>query len=158
MPRVVALARARFAVGVACVAVAAALFVYELPREARSSDRAVHFYAYVTTAQTRLLTTGDGLGMPLFLQIAALRKIPRGSDYALLVPPTAELARRAGIGEITYQTVAPWFRYLLLPLEPTSPARARYVICWRCDMAAWGRRVVWIWREQSRMGIGRVRG
>jgi len=157
MPRVVALARARFAVGVACVALAAGLLLVEVPKEARSSDGTLEFYAYVKTAQERLLTTGDGLDIPLLLQVAALEKIPSDSDYALLVPATQELAARHGIGQITYDSVAPWFLYLMLPAEPTSPARARYVICWRCDMAAWSRRVVWVWREDSSMGIGRVR-
>jgi hypothetical protein len=157
MARVGALARARFAVGVACVAVAAGLLLGEVPRETRSADETLAFYAYVTTAQDRLLTTGDALDIPRFLQVAALQKIPRNADYALLIPATQERAARKGIGQITYDSLAPWFRYLMLPAEPTSRAGARYVICWRCDMAAWGRRVVWVWREDSRMGIGRVR-
>jgi len=155
---VLALARARVAVGVACVAVTAGLLGYEVPREAHSSDGAVRFYAYIKGSEGRVLTTGDALDIPFLLQVAALEKIPRGSDYALVVPATEQLAARDGIGQITYETVAPWFRFLLLPVEPTSPARARYVICWGCDMAAWSRRVVWVWREHSRMGIGRVRG
>ena len=72
-------------------------------------------------------------------------------------PNTGQNVQASTSSQITYDSVAPWFLYLMLPAEPTSPARARYVICWRCDMAAWSRRVVWVWREDSSMGIGRVR-
>jgi hypothetical protein len=148
--------RARFLVGVVCVAVAASLAIRDVPRTLASSDARLRSYAYLTGAQDRLLTTGDGLGIPRALQVAALTEIPPRSPYAFLFVSSQEAANRRGIAPITYETVAPWLRYLLLPSEPVSPGQARYVICWLCETSRWQHRVVWLWRADPGMAVGRV--
>lgn len=151
-----ALGWARFVVGVGCVVVAVGLLFRDVPRQARGAEEELKAYAYITSPQTRLLTTGDALDIPYALQVEALTLIPRSSGYAVLLPATLAQATRDGMNPITYMTVAPWLRYLLLPSVPISPAHARYVVCWECDIGTLRRRVRWLWQAAPGMAIGEV--
>ena len=153
-----ALGRVRLAVGVGCVAFAAVLFVWHVPRAVRSLDATVRGYGYLGTAQARLLSTGGVQGLPRRLQVQALAKIPPRSDYAVLLPATEAEAALYGINPITYETAVPVLRYLLLPAWPVDPADARFVICFGCDTDPWDRRTTWLWKDNRGDAIGRVKG
>jgi hypothetical protein len=146
--------RLRFAVGFACVAAAIGYLVWGVPHEAKQASAAVGFYAYIKTPETRLLTTGDSLDIPYGLQAEALSAIPASADYAVVLPDSQTRAGAVGINPITYETVVPWLRYLLLPAELSSMREARYIVCWECDRAVWNRRVRWLWTAEPGMAIG----
>jgi hypothetical protein len=138
------------------VAVAAALLVVHVPRVVTSFDEQVTADAYITNFQTRLTTTGDALGIPNALQVEAVALIPKDSTYVLAIPGNAQVAGSDGISSLTYETVGPFLRYLLLPAQPGVAAEAGYVICYGCDMARWSRHAHWLW-DQGDEAIGRLR-
>ncbi len=148
--------RVRFGIGATCVAVAAALFAVHVPRTIRSMNGTVRYLSYLKTPSDRVFTTGDSLDIPLELQVEALALIPQGSDYALLLPPDEQTAGTDGIGSITYATVGPFLRYLLLPAVPADPAEAHYVICWHCDTSALDGHTTWLWKGDQGDAIGRA--
>lgn len=148
--------RARFGIGLGCVLVAAALFVLHAPRAIRTMNATVRADAYITNPLGRELTSGDALGIPFDLQQHALQLIPGGASYALLLPADQDAAARYGISPITFATVGPFLRYLLLPAWPASRGDARYVICWRCDTKPLLGRVSWLWRDGQGEAIGRA--
>jgi hypothetical protein len=145
----------RYAIGVACVAVAAAILVVHVPRVVTSFDGQVVADAYITNGLTRLTTTGDALGIPNTLQVEALALIPKGSTYILALSPSAQAAGSAGISSLTYETVAPFLQYLLLPSQPATVSDAGYVICYGCDMDSWSRHARWLW-DAGDEAIGRL--
>lgn len=150
--------RVRLAIGAACVLAAAWLFATRVPQAVRSMNASVRSDAYVENDPTeRVLTSGDILGIPFRLQLEALTLIPKRSDYALLLPPSEQDGAPYGIAPITYATVGPFLRYLLLPALPVSPSVAHYVICWGCDTAPWDHRTTWLWNNDQGQAIGRVR-
>jgi hypothetical protein len=157
MARVRLLARVRLAVGIACVAVAAATLAIRVPKVINSLDTQVSADAYITDGLTRRTTTGDALGIPYTLQVEALATIPKDSTYVLLLPATQGAATRASISPLALETVAPFLVYLLLPSQPASPAEARYVICYGCDLRSWMRPTRWLWQAPGQ-AIGRVVG
>jgi hypothetical protein len=149
---------ARLAVGIACVAAAATLFVVEVPKTVRSLDRAVASYGPQHDAIGRNVTRGDILGISRDLQLQALAEIPSGSTYALLVPADRGIAGRVyGISEITYDTIGPWLTYLLLPSVRVAPDEAQYLICWGCDTSPWDHRTTWLFTNDGGVAIGRIR-
>lgn len=148
--------RGRFVLGLGCVSAAAVLLAVHLSGALNSLDGSVRFYAYIRTPLVRVLTTGDSLDIPYGLQAEALRVVPRGAGYALVLPPSAQAAARDGINPVTYVTVAPFLAYLLLPAYPVRPLRARYVICYGCDGRRLGERVRWLWSEGHEQAIGEV--
>jgi hypothetical protein len=154
------LAWVRLALGGGCVATAVVVAAVYVPRTVQGFDDSVRADAYITSAEERVITSGDSLGIPFELQVEAIRLIPRRSSYAVLLPATPQLAAdRYGISLLTYQVTPPWFEYLLLPAEPVGEAtRARYVLCWGCDRPTWDRRTTWLWDNRHGEAIGRVRG
>jgi hypothetical protein len=152
------LARARLAIGVACVGFAAVLFALHLPSAIRSMNTTVQGYAPLHTAQDRLLTSGAIQGVPRDLQSEALALIPPRSDYAVLLPASVDAAAAYGINSTTYATAVPFLRYLLLPSWPVDAPRARYVICFGCNTAPWDGRTTWLWTDGHGSSIGKVRG
>jgi len=152
---VLLLGRLRLLVGIVCAAWACFMLVENAPKTVRGLDGSITYYSYIRDPLTRLLTTGDMLDIPRDLQVAALTDIPPRSTYVLLLPATAAAASRVGIGDITFVSTGPFLTYLLLPSEPVPSGRARYVICWECDMTAL-RGVRWLWRPSQTEGIGRM--
>jgi hypothetical protein len=153
------MSRARFAIGVVCVLAAAALLILKVPRTIGNLDSSVRGNAYITDPIGRSLTEGDMLGISRDLQLQAIAKIPRGSAYAVLLPSDQQLASSGyGIEPVTYETLAPWLNYLLLPSRQVSPKDARYVICWGCDTTPWDHRTTWLFDNDQGVAIGRVRG
>lgn len=149
-------ARWRLAVGVACVASAAIIVVEHAGSTVSSLDGQLTTDAYIHDSLTRVVTTGDGLGIPYALQVAALEDIPSGSSYALLLPASQAVANVYGIDALAFGTAPAWFTYLLLPDEPAAASAARYVICWGCDTAPWDPHTDWLWEGQGE-AVGRVR-
>ena len=131
------LGRVRFAIGVGCVIVAVGALVLYVPRTVRSMNDTAR--ASPKGVEYRSLYTGDTLGIPFTLQSEAISLIPPHARYALLLPASQDTAAATyGIGEITYVTVLPWLRYLLLPALPVeNPKQAQYIICWGCNTAPW---------------------
>jgi hypothetical protein len=150
------LAWTRLGVGVGCLVAVAVVLVVHLPRTVHTMDSAVRFNSYLHTPQDRLLTSGDMQGLPYTLQAEALRLIPPGSDYTVLLPATPEIAAKYGINSITFQTAPPFLRYLLLPSWPVDASQARFVICFGCDTAPWDHRTHWLWSDDRGNAIGRV--
>ena len=91
------------------------------------------------------------------MQVEALSVIPKGSDYALLLPATIGQTSAYGIEPITFEVAFAWMRYLLLPDRPVDPAQARYVICFACDTSPWDHHTTWLWKNNQGESIGRVR-
>jgi hypothetical protein len=149
-------ARGRLAVGLACVAVAVVALVWKAPQVFNALNASVRADSYVQGQEGRSLTVGDGLGIPYDLQVAALTDIPKGSGYAVLLPPTAQAAAARNIPSLAYGVVPAWLEYLLLPDTPAPPAAGRYLICWGCNTAPWDSRTTWIWQGQG-ASIGLVR-
>jgi len=150
--------RARLVVGALCVALAAVLFVWHVPSTVRSFDAQVGTYSYIHDEVTRDVTTGDGLGIPYDLQVAALADIPPGARYTLLLPENEQVASVYRITPLAFETAGDFLRYLLLPAEPVAPAEARYLICWGCDTTPWDHRTDWLWQTDQGESIGRLRG
>jgi hypothetical protein len=144
--------------GVACVVAAVALFVVEVPETVRALDASLKGVSYIKDPVNRSLTSGDMLGIPRDLQTGALSKIPAGSKYALLLPGDEQSASTDyGIAPVTYETVAPWLNYLLLPSRQVPPEQARYIICWGCDTSPWDHHTTWLFGNSRGVAIGRVR-
>jgi hypothetical protein len=150
--------RVRFAVGVACVAVAAVLFVLRVPHAARSLNHAAGADARYSSPLYRELVTGDILDIPYELQAAALQYVPAGATYQLqLAAPGPGALSSYGIQPFVYDVFEPWMRYLLLPSKEVGGDHPQYVICWGCDTGPWDRRTDWLWRNGQGALIGRVR-
>jgi hypothetical protein len=150
---------ARFALGGACVATAVVIAAVHVPRVVHALNAGVLADAYITSAEQRVITSGDSLGISADLQTEAVRLIPRRSTYALVLPSDPQVAAaRYGIQPITYGVLPPWFEYLLLPAAPVGdPTQAQYILCWGCDRAFWNRRTRWLWDNRQGQSIGRVR-
>lgn len=147
----------RFAVGFGCVAVAVVLLVSHAPRVVRDANAGVRSYAYITDPLGRIVTSGDMYGLPRDMQVEALSVIPKGADYALLLPGTVKEASAYHIAPVTYEVAFAWLRYLLLPDRPVDSTDARYVICFGCDTAPWDHHTRWLWKDDEGNSIGRVR-
>jgi hypothetical protein len=152
------LAWARLALGGACVATAVVLAAVYVPRAVNGMNAGVLADAYITSAQQRVITSGDILGISADLQTKAIQLIPRRSTYALVLPAEMQLAAdKYGISALTYEVLPTWFQYLLLPAEPVSdPTQAHYIVCWGCDRAFWDPRTKWLWDNREGQSIGRV--
>jgi hypothetical protein len=151
--------RVRFALGAGCVALAAGLLVWHLPSTVGSLDAQVASDdSYIHNSLTREVTTGDSLGIPYALQVAALADIPPGARYALLLPADQQVASIYAISPLAFETVAAFLEYLLLPAVPVAANEARYIICWGCDTAPWDHRTDWLWQTDAGEAIGRVLG
>ena len=150
---------ARMTVGCACAATAVVVAAVHVPRAVQAMNSGVRAEAYITSAQERVLTSGDSLGISFDLQREAMRLIPRRSTYALVLPSDPQLAAsRYGIEPLTYGVLPAWFQYLLVPAEQVGDStRARYVVCWGCDRAFWNPRLKWLWDNKQGQSIGRLR-
>ncbi len=149
--------RLRLAFGALLVATAAALLVWHVPTTVRSLDAQVGTYGYIHDGLTRQVTTGDALGIPYALQVAALADIPPGARYTLLLPANQQLATVYGISPLAFVTAAAFLEYLLLPAEQVAPSEARYLICWGCDTTPWDQRTDWLWQSDQGQSVGRLR-
>ena len=152
-------ARLRFFAGLVCVGCAAVVFVLDVPHAVRNLNGQRRFYSYIgNSSQYRELTTGDIEGLPLELQVEALRVIPPRANYAVLMPATLADAAPYGISAITMESGPAFLLYLLLPRwQVEDPAQARYVICFGCDTTPWDHHTTWLWRDDKGDSIGRVR-
>jgi len=150
--------RIRFAAGAACVLVAATLFVTKVPDAYRSASATADSNRKYDTPTYRLLSTGDMLDIPYELSAAAFQYIPPGAAYKVVLPGTPEAAQAGyGIQPITYDTFAPWLRYLLLPAKPVDASeQAPYIVCWGCDTTPYDTHTDWLWHNDQGAGIGHV--
>ncbi len=135
--------------------VAVGLLVLHVPRVVRTMNTAAR--TAPNTQEYRLIETGDTLDIPYELSYQALTLIPPRATWALLLPNQEIASDSYGIGAITYETVFPWLRYLLLPARPVADvAKPHYVICWGCNTAPWDHHTTWLWRGEDGAAIGRV--
>jgi hypothetical protein len=149
--------RLRLAFGALLVATAAALLVWQVPTTVRSLDGQLGTYGYIHDGVTRQVTSGDALGIPYALQVAALADIPPGAHYTLLLPANQQLASVYRISPLAFDTAPAFLEYLLLPAEQVAPSEARYLICWGCDTTPWDHRTDWLWQTDQGQSIGRLR-
>ena len=153
-----ALDRFRFAGGILIVAFAVVFFA----THARATYR--HFDANLEADSwrnqlDRLVAPGDMTGLDKQFQEAALSLLPKDATYAVLPPPSPQVAEDSyGMNSITQAGLVPWLRYLLLPARLDTPEKAQYVLCYGCDTDPWDRRTTWLWKDVHGHEIGRVNG
>ena len=94
----------------------------------------------------REIAAADSLNIDDGFAVAALQQVAPGATYAVVLPGPQAVAD-GRLSEITYDGVAPYLRYLLLPRLPVTPAAAQYVLCYACDRSFRG--VRWIWRGDA---------
>src|SRR4051794_37226012 len=146
----------RFAGGVVCVAVAAAVLVAATPDAFRLFDWSTRNDSW-RTPLGRVVHTGDVNGIPHDFQQGALDNVPPGSTFAVLPPPSPEIGEKYyGIPAVADSTVFPYFQYLLLPSRLVPPEQAQYILCFACDTDPWDKRTTWLWQNTNGMGVGRV--
>ncbi len=63
-----------------------------------------------------------------------------------------------GIQPVTFEVVARYLFYELLPSVPASSATAQYILCWGCNTAPWDHRTTWLYTDTQGVAIGKVRG
>jgi hypothetical protein len=154
----VLLVRLRFAGGVLCVLVATVLLGLQAPRAFRAFNSQVRDNEWRTPVG-RLVHTGDVAGIPHDFQEAALAYVPRRSTFAVLPPPSYEIAQKDyGIVPVTIDQLAPYLQFLLLPSRLVEPTVAEYVLCFACDTDQWDKRTTWLWKNTTGDAVGKVNG
>lgn len=90
----------------------------------------------------RTFAAADSLDIDNTFVAAASDTLPRGATYAVALPPPDAVAD-GRMSEITYDAVAPFMRYLLLPDRQVALARAQYVLCYGCSLSETRFRPLW---------------
>jgi hypothetical protein len=129
----------RLALGVVVVAVVSVLV--RLPATAND----LHAQATKNDAYTgvgRMLAAADSLDIDNSFVVAANDTVPPNATYAVALPSRAAITAGT-INEVTYDGVAPFMRYLLLPRRPAPLESAQYVLCYGC--ALHGSKFRWLW-------------
>lgn len=148
----------RFGGGVACVGVAAFVFLTHGPRAYNDFNANVTANSWRNTLD-RLVAPGDITGLDKGFQEAALSTLPADASYTVVGPPTPEIGlKNYGMNDITQAGLVPWLRYLLLPARQVADDAAQYVLCYGCDTTPWDKHTTWLWRNTNGDLIGRVNG
>jgi len=148
----------RFAGGVLCVLSAAAVLAFEAPHRFEWAKHTYDANSWRSPVR-RLLHTGESYSIPTDFQEAALTYVPRGSTFAVLPPPSQQIAAEGyGIPALTLIELPFWMQFLLLPARMVEPDAAQYVLCFACDTDPWAKRTIWIWKNTAGEAIGQVRG
>jgi hypothetical protein len=140
------------------LAIAAAVLVWRLPAafhefddRAAKNDRGGD--------RGRVLALADAIDVDNEFVIAALSVLPRDARYAVMLPPSPEIAEKTyGIGPLTVLGLPFYLEYLLLPRRQVPPEQAQFVVCYACDTSAWDKRTTWLWKNDHALVIGKVRG
>jgi len=139
------------------VATAAIVLAVEIPS-------AVKLFGDTATANAqrdrpgRILMGADALNVDNDFVLAALSTLPSSARYAVLLPPSPEVAESGyGINPLTLQGLPDYMQFMLLPRRRVHPEEAQYVLCYACDTGPWDHRTDWLWKNEHAEAIGKVR-
>ena len=144
-------------VGVALVAVSAVVLGLRLPGTFRS------FNDEAAANAKRAVDGGvgyssDSLDINNDFVAEALEAVPAGASYAVLMPPTAQVALATyGISSLTLEALPNYMQTLMLPRRQVPPMEARWILCYACDTSPWDGRTTWVWKNGQADAIGKVR-
>jgi hypothetical protein len=157
-PRATPERRSRRIVALSLLVLATAALLLRLPaaihdldgqaaRNARGGDRG------------RLLAAADTIDVDNDFVVAALATLPADARYAVLVPPTPEIAATAyGIGGLTLSGLPGYMQFVLLPRRQVPPEQAQFILCYACDTNPWDHKTTWLWKNDHAVAIGRLNG
>jgi len=157
-PRTTRRRRPRRIAALGLLALAAVVLISRLPaatrelddqaaRNARGGDRG------------RLLATADSIDVDNDFVVASLSVLPMDARYAVLLPPSPEIAASSyGIGALTLSALPGYMQFVLLPRRQVTPEEAQFILCYACDTSPWDRKTTWLWRNAHAVAIGRVNG
>jgi hypothetical protein len=146
----------RFVAGVLCVVATAAVLVLHVPDTFSWTDSTVHDNAWRSPLR-RLVHTGDVNDIPHDFQEAAMTYVPTGSTFAVLPPPSPEIAQSGyGIPPVALVELPYYMQFLLLPSRMVDPSVAQYVLCFACDTDRWDKHTTWLWRNTAGESVGKV--
>lgn len=139
------------------VAIAAIVLAVEIPQ-------ALNWFGDTAKANAqrdrpgRILAAADSLNVDNDFVLAALSTLPANARYAVLLPPSPEVAQsQYGIDPLTLQGLGDYMQFMLLPRRRVDPDEAQYVLCYACDTGPWDHRTDWLWKNEHAEAIGRVR-
>jgi len=154
--RQVHVAGVRFAGGVLCVVTVAVVLALQLPHRFEWTKSAYDDNSWRSPVR-RLIHTGETYDIPTDFQEAALTYVPPRSTFAVLPPPSVEVAQKGyGIPPLTLIELPFWMQFLLLPSRMVDTAHAQYVLCFACNTDPWVNRVSWIWKNDAGEAIGKL--
>ena len=76
--------------------------------------------------------------------------IPEDEPYRVVAGPGVD-----GATELTEPHIGEYARYFLMPRRPDPDAR--WVLCYGCDLSAFGDELEVVWRDELGIAIGRLR-
>jgi hypothetical protein len=107
----------------------------------------------------RMLAAADSIDVDNDFVAASLTVVPQDASYAVLLPPSPEVAAKSyGIGAITLSGLPGYMQFMLLPRRQVMPEEAQYVLCYACDTSPWDHRTSWLWKNDHGVAIGKVNG
>jgi len=130
------------------VATAVVAVVIRFPTVVRDSDRDADRNSALSYSD-REIAGGNGLVADQTAVYAARTLIPADATYHVAVSPDYE----GGI-DLTRDNVAGYYRYFLLPRRPAE--EAPWIVCYGCDVAAYGPGAEVIWQGDEDISIVRV--
>jgi hypothetical protein len=137
-------------VGVAfLVAVAAVAVVLAYPGVLRKADREASGSSALSYAD-REIAGGNALVDDQLAVYAARGLIPEDATYHVDVSPDYE-----GDSDLTQGHVAGYYRYFLMPRRPAEDGP--WIICYGCDLTAYGAGTEVVWQGDENISIARVR-
>jgi hypothetical protein len=150
-------ASVRRLVGVVLVAVSGIVLALQLPGTFRSfNDEAAANAKRAVDGGVGL--SADSLDINNDFVTAALQAVPTTARYAVLGPPTAQIALDTyGISSLTLLALPDYMQTLLLPRRQVPPDRAGWILCYACDTSPWDGRTTWVWKNDQADAIGKVR-
>lgn len=97
----------------------------------------------------REIAGGNGIVEDQVAVYAARALIPEDATYHMAVSPDFEAE-----SDLTVPYVDSYYRYFLMPRRPAEDAP--WVICYECDLGAYGSRAEVVWEGDSGVSIVRV--
>ena len=137
-------------IGVAfLVAVTAVAVVLAYPTIVRDADRRASNNSSLSFAD-RDVAGGNGLVADQAALYEARGRIPEDATYHVAVD-----AEYAGGIDLTVANVASFYRYFLMPRRHAESAP--WLICYGCDLDAYGSRAEVVWESPEGISIARIR-
>jgi hypothetical protein len=157
-PRATTARRPRRIVALSLLVLATAALLLRLPAAIQQFDDQATLNARGGDTG-RLLAAADSINVDNDFVIAALATLPADARYAILVPPTPEIAASSyGIGGLTLSGLPGYMQFVLLPRRQVPPETAQFILCYACDTSAWDHKTTWLWKNDHAVAIGRVNG
>ena len=105
------------------------------------------------------LATADSMGLNDGFVRAAFAYVPNHGRFAVVVPKDeAAVEKSDGVNPITFDGISPFFGNYLLPRrEVATPVAGDFIICFYCDVSAWGGRTHWLGPANGGGRIGYIR-